>query len=60
MYYAALKFSSCLVEVFGDTGVIETGIKRVCRPQLTRALRLLDLRGSGAMNAGISAMLIQE
>lgn len=57
VYYAAPKFSSCLVEVFGDTGVIEIGHKRVCRPQLTRSLRLLDLRGSGAMKAGSVAAL---
>ncbi len=57
VFYAAPKFSSCLVEVFGDTGVIETGHKRVCRPQLTRGLQLLDLRGSGAMKAGSVAAL---
>ncbi len=57
VYYAAPKFSSCLVEVFGDAGVIETGHKYVCRPQLTRRFRLLDLRGSGAMKAGSVAAL---
>lgn len=57
VYYAAPRFSSCLVEVFGDTGVIEIGYQLVCRPQLTRELRLLDLRGSGAMKAGSVAAL---
>ena len=57
IYYAAPKFSSCLVEVFGDTGVVEIGDKRVCRPCLTRELQLLDLRGSGAMKAGSVAAL---
>ena len=52
IYYAAPSFSSCLVEVFGDTGVIETANKRVCHPRLNRELRLLDLRGSGAMKTG--------
>lgn len=57
IYYAALTFSGCLVEVFGDTGLIELDQKCVCRPILTRELKLLDLRGSGAMRAGSLAAL---
>ncbi len=57
IYYAALTFSGCLVEVFGDTGLIEIGQKCVCFPILTRGLKLLDLRGSGAMKAGSVAAL---
>lgn len=57
IYYAALTFSGCLVEVFGDTGVIEIGEKCVCLPILIRELKLLDLRRSGAMKAGSVAAL---
>ena len=56
-YYCALTLSSCLVEVFGDTGVIEITQECVCRPHLTHELKLLDLRGSGAMKAGSVAAL---
>lgn len=57
IYYAASSLSGCLVEVFGDTGVIDTGDWHVAALSLTRALRLLDLRGSGAMRAGSVAAL---
>ncbi|MBV9389809.1 MAG: RES family NAD+ phosphorylase [Chroococcidiopsidaceae cyanobacterium CP_BM_ER_R8_30] len=57
VYYCAPSFSSCLVEVFGDTGIIEIGFQCVCYPQVIRELKLLDLRGSGAMKAGSVAAL---
>lgn len=57
IYYVAQTLSGCLVEVFGDTGLIITGDWHGARPQLTRDLRLLDLRGSGALRAGsVSAL----
>lgn len=63
VYYAAwsdepaVAFSSSLVEVFGDTGIVESANRLVAMPRLTRTLRLLDLRGRGAMRAGaISAV----
>jgi hypothetical protein len=57
VYYAAFTLSGCLVEVFGDTGIIEIADERVCRVTVIRPLRLLDLRGSGAMKAGsVSAL----
>lgn len=52
IYYAAPTLSSCIVEVFGDTGIVECGDWNLAHPTLTRDLRLLDLRGSGAMRAG--------
>lgn len=61
VYYAswstneAEAFSSCLVEVFGDTGIVELANRMVAMPALTRHLRLLDLRGRGAMRAGTIA-----
>ncbi len=58
IYYAAFSLSGCVVEVFGDaTRRIERAGRSVARPRLLRDLRLLDLRGSGAMRAGTVAAL---
>ena len=57
IYYGALALSSCLVEVFGDTRVIEIDKRRVAYPIVTSPIKLLDLRGSGAMRAGSVAAL---
>ncbi len=57
IYYAATSLSGCLVEVFGDTGVVDLDRHHVALPVLRRDLRLLDLRGSGAMKAGTKAAI---
>jgi hypothetical protein len=57
IYYAGLTLSCCLVEYFGDSGVIELKDQQVCRVQLGRDLTLLDLRANGAMRAGSVAAL---
>jgi hypothetical protein len=57
IYYAATTVSGCLVEVFGDTGVVDLGRHHVASPILLRELRLLDLRGRGAMRAGTKAAI---
>jgi hypothetical protein len=57
IYYAATTLSSCLVEVFGDERILRLGERMVAAPKVTRELRLLDLRGSGAMRAGSVAAL---
>jgi len=63
VYYAGWSsvlsqaLSSCLVEVFGDTGVVEFGDRRVALPTLGRPLHLLDLRERGAMRAGTVAAI---
>jgi len=57
IYYAGFTLSCCVVEVFGDTGIVEPGEWRVALVELTRAVRLLDLRGAGAMRAGTNAAL---
>lgn len=57
VYYAGLALSGCLVEVFGDAGVVWFGEQRVASPLVTRGLHLLDLRGHGAMRAGSVAAL---
>ena len=50
--YAARTLSCCVVEIFGDSGIITPYGWMVARLTLTRDLRLLDLRGAGAMRAG--------
>lgn len=57
IYYAGLTLSCCLVEYFGDVGIIELKDQQICRVQLTRDLTLLDLRANGAMRAGAVAAL---
>lgn len=59
IYYAAPELSSCLVEIFGDTGIIEIQEQCIAYPTVTRSLQLLDLRNSGAMKAGSVAALSQ-
>ena len=55
--YAGLTLSCCLVECFGDSGVIELKGQQIGRIQIERELNLLDLRGNGAMRAGSVAAL---
>jgi hypothetical protein len=50
--YAARTLSCCLVEVFGDAGVVDEPACCLVRMILTRQVRILDLCGSGAMQAG--------
>ncbi len=57
IYYAATTLSSCLVEIFGDAGVVDLDRHHVASPILRHDLRLLDLRGSGAMRAGTKAAI---
>ena len=57
IYYAAFTLAGCLIECFGDTGIIEIRAEEVCRIEITRPITLLDLRGSGAMKAGSVAAL---
>lgn len=57
IYYAAFTLSGGLVEVFGDTGVVDLHRHHVGSPIFRRDLRLLDLRGSGAMRAGTKAAI---
>jgi RES domain len=50
--YMAPKISSCLVEVFGDTGIIQITNHRIGLVATTCDLMLLDVRNQGAMRAG--------
>lgn len=55
--YAGFTLSCCLVECFGDTGVIDVQGRRLAFLQSQRPIVLLDLRGPGAMRAGSVAAL---
>lgn len=63
VYYASWSpdlgeaFSSCLVEVFGDTGIVDFGNLHVAVPTSIRPLQLLELRNRGAMRAGTVAAI---
>jgi len=52
IYYAAHTLKGCLVDVFGDAGLVSVGSIRVAEVRLRRRLRLLDLRGDGALRCG--------
>lgn len=58
--YAGKTISCCLVEVFGDSRVIEVGNFELALLEATRNLLLLDLRGSGAMKAGTVAGVCKD
>ena len=50
--YTSFNLSGCIVEVFGDERVILCADWRAAYLTLTRPLKLLELRNSGAMRAG--------
>lgn len=56
VWYGALNFATSLVEVFGDTRVIEYGRRRVGIARLTRDVNVLNL-AEGAMAAGTVAAI---
>ncbi len=57
--YAGLNLSCCLIEVFGDDEVIKIQKQQIAIINLKQSLRLLDLRESGAWNAGsVAAMAV--
>ncbi|MDZ7961652.1 MAG: RES family NAD+ phosphorylase [Aulosira sp. DedQUE10] len=60
IYYIAPKLSSCLVEVFGDIGCIEITEEMIAIVTATRDLKLLDLRGNGAMRAGANEATLSK
>jgi hypothetical protein len=57
VYYAALSLEGCLVEVFGDSRIVDPQGYYVAQPLLTRDVTLLDLRGNGALRAGTVAAI---
>ena len=55
--YAAPTLSCCLVEIFGDGGIIRIEQQQLAFITLKNAFKLLDLRGSAAMAAGTLAAI---
>ena len=55
--YTGRTLSCCLVEIFGDGGVIAIEPQQVAFLTLTNNIKLLDIRGSGAMGAGTVAAI---
>jgi hypothetical protein len=52
IHYSARSLEGCLVEVFGDDGLMATQDRRLGALRVECSLRLLDLRGEGAWKAG--------
>lgn len=52
VYYAAPSLACCIVEVFGDIGLIEITDQQLITTRIGRPVRLLDLRRRAAMRAG--------
>ncbi|WP_036486812.1 RES domain-containing protein [Myxosarcina sp. GI1] len=57
--YWGFTLSCCLVEVFGDTRVIEVDEYEVALLTLNQSIKLLDLRGAAAMKAGTLSSVSQ-
>jgi hypothetical protein len=63
VYYAAPILSSpvnalscAIAEVFGEAGIMDDlGLRNICSVEITKQLKLLDLRGDGAMMAGCAS-----
>lgn len=55
--YASSTLSCCLVEIFGDGGIIRIEQQQSAFITLKNTLKLLDLRGTAAMAAGTVAAL---
>ena len=57
--YAGLNLSCCLIEVFGDDETIKIQQQQIAYVTLKQNLKLLDLRDSGAWDAGsVTAMVV--
>lgn len=57
--YWGFTLSCCLVEVFGDTRVIDVNEYEIALLTLNQTIKLLDIRGKAAMNAGIFSCVSQ-
>ncbi len=58
--YAGFTLKCCIVEVFGDTGIIKIAKQRIASITLKNSLNLLDLRDSGAWDAGSTAAMVSD
>ena len=55
--YGSKAVRACAYEVFGPTWRVELQPRRLALPTAARPLRLLDLRGEAAVDAGVTAEL---
>lgn len=60
VYYAANTLAGCIVEVFGDIGIIDTGNYGVAEVELLDERTLLDLTCGRAWNAGTVAAITKD
>lgn len=60
VFYAAPSLQCCLLECFGDEFVIDPTDARLTVLAVKRDLRVLDLRGQAAVNAGTVAAVNQD
>jgi hypothetical protein len=58
--YAGFSLSCCLIEIFGDEGTIEIKDQQIADITLKQELTLLDLRDSGAWDAGSVASMSSD
>ena len=58
--YAGLNLSCCLIEVFGDDEAIKIQKQQIAIIILKQSLKLLDLRESGAWDAGSVAAMASD
>lgn len=58
--YAGETLSGCIVEIFGDSRVIQVDTWEVAQIETSRELSLLDLRADGAMKAGTVAAVCKD
>jgi hypothetical protein len=58
--YAAPSFACCVLECFGDDYVVDPSGARLAVLETTVEIRLLDLRGGGALSAGTVAAINQD
>ena len=57
IHYSAESLRGCLVEIFGDDGILCCGTRRLGFIHTTSPLKLLDLRAEGAWRAGSVAAI---
>lgn len=58
--YAGLNLSCCLIEVFGDDETIKIQQQQIAYITFRQSLKLLDLRDSGAWDAGSVAAMASD
>ncbi|MBE9045777.1 RES family NAD+ phosphorylase [Pleurocapsales cyanobacterium LEGE 10410] len=58
--YAGFNLSCCLVEIFGDDEMIKIQQQQIAFITLKQSLKLLDIRESGAWNAGSVAAMTSD